>query len=435
MARPRAPASPRGGPIWCCSTSRCPSRAASGCSRRLREAQDHVPVIVLSARQDEFEKVAALRLGADDYVTKPFALAELLARVDAVLRRARLSGAPPRRRKPAPPSTRRNRRPERRAALRRRRSSISPAAPVIRGGQLVKLTHLEFELLSFFCRNSRPVFSREELVREVWGLRQAARRAPSTTSWRSCAPSWNRTPTGRATCSPCAAAATASRPSEATPPRRPAVQRRISTAGSTATAVVRQLTSPETAGLRRTTTARGSWRSAATSSRGSSSAEQSATAGPVVCTARRIASKRMAALDASTCNQAEARSGRRAPAGSAAIDVDRVVDADAERDRERDEVGEVDVDRRRQHRGESQPTPTTSDPTHEPKCRPRETEQDQHRDRDGTRSTLAIGPWSCTARSRRIDDKTSAERGSEPATRAALPSAGLVAPRCEVLSR
>ena len=59
---------------------------------RLREAQDHVPVIVLSARQDEFEKVAALRLGADDYVTKPFALAELLARVDAVLRRARLSG-------------------------------------------------------------------------------------------------------------------------------------------------------------------------------------------------------------------------------------------------------------------------------------------------------------------------------------------------------
>ena len=48
---------------------------------RLREAQDQVPVIVLSARQDEFEKVAALRLGADDYVTKPFALAELLARV------------------------------------------------------------------------------------------------------------------------------------------------------------------------------------------------------------------------------------------------------------------------------------------------------------------------------------------------------------------
>ena len=56
---------------------------------RLRNAGNHVPVIVLSARQDEFDKVAALRLGADDYVTKPFALAELLARVAAVLRRSR----------------------------------------------------------------------------------------------------------------------------------------------------------------------------------------------------------------------------------------------------------------------------------------------------------------------------------------------------------
>jgi two-component system alkaline phosphatase synthesis response regulator PhoP len=148
---------------------------------RLREAQDHVPVIVLSARQDEFEKVAALRLGADDYVTKPFALAELLARVDAVLRRARLSGraGTPERRAESPAES--------------SASSAEAAAPAVasnsalrfgdlivdlasrtvtRAGQLVKLTHLEFELLSFFCRNSRRVFSREELVREVWGLRQ-----------------------------------------------------------------------------------------------------------------------------------------------------------------------------------------------------------------------------------------------------------------------
>ena len=63
---------------------------------RLRESNNHVPVIVLSARQDEFDKVAALRLGADDYVTKPFALAELLARVAGLLRRSRLSrGAAP----------------------------------------------------------------------------------------------------------------------------------------------------------------------------------------------------------------------------------------------------------------------------------------------------------------------------------------------------
>ncbi len=167
---------------------------------RLREADDHVPVIVLSARQDEFDKVAALRLGADDYVTKPFALAELLARVDAVLRRARLSG------RASAPAQAPDRRPDAKsegatatgsaagaAAHADAPAAMSPAASgdagggvlrfgdlvvdfasrtVARSGQPVKLTHLEFELLSFFCRHSRKVFSREELVREVWGLRQ-----------------------------------------------------------------------------------------------------------------------------------------------------------------------------------------------------------------------------------------------------------------------
>ena len=71
-----------------------------------------MPVIVLSARQDEFDKVAALRLGADDYVTKPFALAELLARVAAVLRRARLSGRAARAGGAAPPRPAADRRPD-----------------------------------------------------------------------------------------------------------------------------------------------------------------------------------------------------------------------------------------------------------------------------------------------------------------------------------
>ncbi len=84
---------------------------------RLRERQNHVPIIVLSARQDEFDKVAALSLGADDYITKPFALAELLARVAAVLRRARR---------------------ERAARTRRRRTSRRPARPdgVLRFGDV-----------------------------------------------------------------------------------------------------------------------------------------------------------------------------------------------------------------------------------------------------------------------------------------------------------
>ncbi|HEX7835867.1 MAG TPA: response regulator, partial [Kofleriaceae bacterium] len=61
----------------------------------LRAADNLVPVIVLSAREREFDKVAALRLGADDYVTKPFALAELLARIDAVLRRSQQAAPAP----------------------------------------------------------------------------------------------------------------------------------------------------------------------------------------------------------------------------------------------------------------------------------------------------------------------------------------------------
>jgi DNA-binding response OmpR family regulator len=152
-----------------------PKRSGLWVLERLREADNHVPVIVLSARQNEFDKVAALRLGADDYITKPFALAELLARVAALLRRARLHRAP----QPGPTSPR--------AAATDGPPASPRAAPalrfddvvvdleartVTRANQAIKLTHLEFELLSFFCHNSGRVYSREELVKRVWGFQQ-----------------------------------------------------------------------------------------------------------------------------------------------------------------------------------------------------------------------------------------------------------------------
>jgi len=142
---------------------------------RLREADNHVPVVVLSARQDEFDKVAALKLGADDYVTKPFALAELLARVAAVLRRSRIGAraadATSEARngdvKETPPA-------EPRSTLRFGDVLVDfDARTVTRAGKPVRLTHLEFELLSFFCRSSGRVYSREQLLRDVWGGRQA----------------------------------------------------------------------------------------------------------------------------------------------------------------------------------------------------------------------------------------------------------------------
>jgi DNA-binding response OmpR family regulator len=123
----------------------------------LRAADNVVPVIVLSAREGEFDKVAALRLGADDYVTKPFALAELIARIDAVLRRTQQVTAAP---------------------------VVTPHGDqlgfddvaielgqrlVIRSGLEVKLTHLEFELLVFFVSHPNQVFSRTQLFNLVWG--------------------------------------------------------------------------------------------------------------------------------------------------------------------------------------------------------------------------------------------------------------------------
>jgi DNA-binding response OmpR family regulator len=139
---------------------------------RLREAEDHVPVIVLSARQDEFDKVAALQLGADDYVTKPFALAELLARVAAVLRRARLGA----RSSDVAAEAKSGEIPavEPEQILRFGDVTVDlDTRAVTRANKPVRLTHLEFELLSFFCRSVRRVYSREQLLREVWGLRQA----------------------------------------------------------------------------------------------------------------------------------------------------------------------------------------------------------------------------------------------------------------------
>jgi DNA-binding response OmpR family regulator len=123
----------------------------------LRAADNLVPVIVVSARDGEFDKVAALRLGADDYVTKPFALAELLARIDAVLRRTGHVQTTPV--ETAHSNT-----------LGFSDVTIELAQRlVMRHAEEVKLTHLEFELLVFFLRHPSQVFARAQLFSLVWG--------------------------------------------------------------------------------------------------------------------------------------------------------------------------------------------------------------------------------------------------------------------------
>ena len=123
----------------------------------LRAADNLVPVIVVSAREGEYDKVAALRLGADDYVTKPFGLAELLARIEAVLRRSSQAAPTP----VAAPTG---------AVVEFDDITIDLAQRTVKKDSTdVKLTHLEFELLVFFVRHPNQVFSRSQLFGLVWG--------------------------------------------------------------------------------------------------------------------------------------------------------------------------------------------------------------------------------------------------------------------------
>ena len=124
--------------------------------RRIRQ-NSMVPIIILTAKEEEVDKVLGLELGADDYMTKPFGMRELLARIKANSRRASLTLG----------------------------SEIDTARPNIRmfgnlmidmnryevkkDGELIDLTLREFELLRFLAGHANKVFEREELLKEVWG--------------------------------------------------------------------------------------------------------------------------------------------------------------------------------------------------------------------------------------------------------------------------
>ena len=120
--------------------------------KSLRERGDQVPVLILTAHGAEADKVRGFRLGADDYVTKPFGLLELLARVAALLRRTTRGEAP---------ETSRERFGDVEIDLRTR--------TVTRQGEAVLLTPMEFDLLVALVRRNGAIASRLDLLREVWG--------------------------------------------------------------------------------------------------------------------------------------------------------------------------------------------------------------------------------------------------------------------------
>ncbi|MGH2582542.1 MAG: response regulator [Anaerolineales bacterium] len=126
-------------------------------TRTLRK-ESNVPILMLTARDDEIDRVLGLELGADDYLTKPFSMRELLARVKAMLRRARVA------KEEADPAK----------AVAKLLASGNLEIDLTRheaklDGEVLDLKPKEFELLVFFVENRGQAFSREQLLERVWG--------------------------------------------------------------------------------------------------------------------------------------------------------------------------------------------------------------------------------------------------------------------------
>lgn len=122
--------------------------------KEVRSQNKQVPILMLTAKSEEVDKVLGLEIGADDYMTKPFSIRELLARVKAILRRAHTSSE----------------QPEKRSKLTFKDLIVDPnKRRVSLSGESIELTSKEYDLLLLFFSNPGKAYSREELLNDVWG--------------------------------------------------------------------------------------------------------------------------------------------------------------------------------------------------------------------------------------------------------------------------
>lgn len=122
--------------------------------KTIRSENKSVPILMLTAKSEEVDKVLGLEIGADDYMTKPFSIRELLARVKAILRRARTSSEPDKQQK----------------KMVYKSLTLDPVKrKVTLDGEPVELTSKEYDLLMLFFSNPGKAYSREELLNTVWG--------------------------------------------------------------------------------------------------------------------------------------------------------------------------------------------------------------------------------------------------------------------------
>ena len=122
--------------------------------KKIRE-EKNVPILMVSAKKDDIDKIRGLGLGADDYITKPFSPSELMARVDALYRRVSLSEAPD-------PTFREELRSGN-FVLNLRNRTLS------KNGELVELTQVEFQIMEYFFSHPRTALSRLDILKHVWG--------------------------------------------------------------------------------------------------------------------------------------------------------------------------------------------------------------------------------------------------------------------------
>ena len=126
--------------------------------QKVRQAGSLVPIVMLTAREEEDDKVRGLELGADDYITKPFKNRELMARVKANIRRVAMSAPLPAPREDRPAS----------AALEERVRVDEERATIFKDGVPLDLTQREYDLIRFLASRPGKIFSREALMEHVW---------------------------------------------------------------------------------------------------------------------------------------------------------------------------------------------------------------------------------------------------------------------------
>ena len=120
--------------------------------RVLRDEGDNVPIIILTAREEEEDKILGLEIGADDYITKPFSMRELMARVKANIRRTAMTSAPA----------------ESAMSAGGELTINTDSLQVFKDGRPIELTQREYELLTFLASHPNKVFSRVDLMEQVW---------------------------------------------------------------------------------------------------------------------------------------------------------------------------------------------------------------------------------------------------------------------------